>query len=809
MRIFLILSKWFAILFVAGASLAIICFSGAILYLLPNLPKVDAIHDIQLQTPLRVFSNDNKLIAEFGNQRRIALRRSDIPTLFIQAVLAAEDDRFYEHQGVDVAGLTRAAIELIKLGHIRSGGSTITMQVAKNFYLSHDRKFIRKFNEIILALQIEQKLSKDEILELYLNKIFLGNRAYGIAAAAEVYYGKKVDELTLAQMAMIAGLPKAPSIYNPLANAERAQLRRDWILKRMLRLNFINQNDYDDAVAQPITAEHHGLSSDVDAEYFAEMVRRKMIKKFGVEAYRSGYVVHTTLDSEDQLAASQAVNQGLLEYTERHGYFGPAAHIELTPKTDLELIWTEELAAVKRTSALKLGIVRAISDDVAQIYLDNGKNIQLTLEGIQWASPYIEVDKTGPKPTQMTDTLKIGDVIYLRQIQKQAADKQTTEKQAAEKVWQLSQIPKVQGSMTSLDTHTGAIRSLVGGFDFRLSKFNRATQGRRQAGSCFKPFVYGATLSHGFTAASIINDAPIVYDDTSQGTAWRPRNAGEQFKGPIRIRQALYESRNLVSIRLTQQLGVENVIDFASKIGIPQSQLQNNLSIALGTSQLTTTELAQGYSVIGNGGYKVKPYFIETIKDSRGNIVFEASPEVACGDDCNTNLYSDFAPAPRVIDERDQFILNSMLQDVIKKGTGKEARALNRDDIAGKTGTTNEQKDAWFTGYHPNIATSVWVGFDRPSTLGRREFGGRAALPIWIDYMEHALKDQPEVLFPQPEGVVSVPIDPETGERALETQRNSIIEFFKEESAPAEWSKENPAPPANMQNESSTLESLF
>ncbi len=803
MRFFLICLRTLILFMIAGSACGILIISGTVLYLSPKLPNITELKEIQLQTPLRIFSSDRKLIAEFGEKRRKPLIYQQIPQDAIHAILAAEDDRFFEHSGVDVTSLTRAFIELVQSGSIQSGGSTITMQVAKNFFLSHERKFIRKFNEILLALQIEQQLSKEEILELYLNKIFLGKRAYGIAAAAEVYYGQSVNDLSLAQIAMIAGLPKAPSRYNPLVNAKRAKIRRNWILKRMYELNYIAKPEYLAAKSEPITAQYHGLNTELNAPYFAEMVRQEMYKQFGQDTYLRGFNVYTTLNSNLQTTAEQAVMNGLIAYSERHGYRGPEKHIsEIKQGED----WTAHLEAPAVIGPLEAGLVLQTTDTTATVLRShNNEQVTLTLKNIQWAAPYKTENKTGPTPKIFADILKPGDIIRLRQIQNDSSAQKSEAQDSSKHAWQLSQIPSAQASLTAINTQDGAIVSMVGGFSFELNKFNRAIQAQRQAGSCFKAFVYGAAIENGYTPASIINDAPIVYDDISQGEAWRPRNAGEQFKGPIRLRQALYESRNLVSIRLLQDIGVEKVIDFASKAGLEKARIQPNLSIALGTAQFTTAEMAQAYSTIANGGFRITPYFIEEITDGNGHLVFQASPEIACGNDCGLGV----TQAPQVIDTRDNFILHSLLQDVIKKGTGRKALSLKRSDIAGKTGTTNDQRDAWFSGYHPQLATSVWVGFDQPLSLGRREYGGKAALPIWIDYMKTALANLPELHFTVPDGISSVKIDPDTGLRALKNQKNNMFEYFKTENAPKEWSKDNPALPAHMKSQSKTLESIF
>ena len=624
MRFLFLLLRTLFLLAIAGAASGVLIICGTVLYLMPKLPEVDTLREMQLQTPLRIYSQDRKLIAEFGEKRRTPLTYEQMPQDAIKAVIAAEDDRFFEHSGVDITSLSRAVLELVKTGRIQSGGSTITMQVAKNFFLSHEKKFIRKFNEILLALQIEQSLSKQDILELYLNKIFLGNRAYGLAAAAEVYYGKDVGELNLAEIAMIAGLPKAPSRYNPIVNPKRAEQRRNWILGRMLALGYIDELAFKNAIETPNTAKYHGLDTELNAPYFAEMIRQEMFDQFGAEIYSQGFNVYTSLDSKLQLAAQTAVMQGVIDYSERHGYYGPEQQLFDSLETVED--WTELLENPEQLGPLLAARVVSTTDTLAEVEIYNGEQIQLDLDALRWANAYVSANKQGPKPVKVSDVVQVGDVIRVREAPISKDDKTLR--------WQLSQIPKVQASLTSINTRDGAIVSMVGGFSFRLSKFNRAIQGRRQAGSCFKPFVYGAALANGYTPATIINDAPIVYDDVSQGEAWRPRNAGDQFKGPIRLRQALYESRNLVSIRLVQDLGVRKVIEFADAAGLESKRIQPNLSIALGTAQFTTSEMAKAYSTIANGGFKISPYFIREITNASGASVYKESPAIACGDDC-------------------------------------------------------------------------------------------------------------------------------------------------------------------------------
>ncbi|MAL99518.1 MAG: peptidase [Alteromonadaceae bacterium] len=824
--------KAFFWLILMGAAGAVLVASAFYLYLQPALPPVDQLRDVRLQTPLRVYSSDNKLIAEFGEKRRTPVAIEQVPQQQIMAFLAAEDSRFYRHQGVDVRGLSRAALELASTGSIQSGGSTITMQVAKNFFLSRERTFLRKFNEILLALQIEQELDKDTILELYLNKIYLGNRAYGIEAAAQVYYGRSVSDLTLAQMAMIAGLPKAPSAYNPLANPERAQARRDWILGRMRELGSIDQAAYETAIGDPITATYHGPKSAISAPYIAEMARADLLNRVGDAAYTDGYNVYTTVHSELQAAANAALRSGLEAYDRRHGYRGPLDKWDLDKTAEPAELATR-LQRLPVIADMVPAVVTQLSEDTATALIASGNKVRISQEDLQWARPYISEDRMGPSPKSPADVLTLGDVIRVRLKDKPVEEiaelenpevDATTEAPAVEAtpeekaddaplVAELVQVPEIEGALVSLAAKTGAVQAMVGGYSFYESNFNRVTLARRQPGSAFKPFVYLAALENGETPASIINDAPIVYDDSDLETLWRPQNSSGQFYGPTRLRKALYLSRNLVSIRLLKKTGINNVHDYLAKIGIDTRSLPRDLSLALGSGTLTPLEVATGYAMLANGGYQVEPYLIERIEQGTGSLVYQA-PQVRLCDECdqaNTPAGKELqaisqAPpnpglkpvplevevtetevdAPRVADERSVYIMHSMLQDVVQRGTGRRARALGRSDIAGKTGTTNDQRDAWFAGFNHDLATVAWVGFDQPEPLGRAEYGATAALPVWLEFMRVALEGQPESKMPQPPGIVTVKIDPETGKRAAPGANDAIFEIFREENAPQE-----------------------
>jgi penicillin-binding protein 1A len=670
------------------------------------------------------------------------------------------------------------------------------MQVAKNYFLSRDRTFIRKFNEILLALQIERELDKDRILELYLNKIYLGNRAYGIEAAAEVYYDRPVAELSLAQMAMLAGLPKAPSAFNPIANPERAGVRRNWILGRMRDLGYITADAFELASQAPITASYYAPSTEVDADHIAELARNEMVERFGDAAYTDGYTVTLTVDSQNQQEATDALRAGLEAYDQRHGFRGPIGQVsgdDLAPDNLRGL-----MAGYPRVASLIPAVVTGVNDEekVADVYARTLGRAIIPFETMTWARRYKTEDLTGPEPEKPSDVLGRGDIVYVKTMDIQPLEVNTDGEsavgpdQATRLELALSQVPKVQGALISLDAKTGAIEALAGGYSFSQTKYNRATQSRRQPGSTFKPFVYLSALEKGRTPATIYNDAPIVFDDSELETTWRPQNSSGQFYGPTRLREALYRSRNLVSIRLLRDLGIESTIEYLQQLQIPTEDMQEDLSLALGSGLLTPMDLARGFAVIANGGYDVDPYFIQSITDVNGEALYTAPETVLCDRECDrkqaalNESESDTRIARRLADERAVYILHSMMRDVIRLGTGRRALALGRDDISGKTGTTNEQRDTWFGGFNHKIATTVWVGFDQPAPLGRSEFGASTALPVWLDYMENALKGLPSATMPRPNGIVNVRIDPDTGKRARPGQEGAIFEIFREEDAP-------------------------
>lgn len=766
-------------------------FSGITLSLLPNLPPVAEIQEIQLQTPLKIYTKDGKLIAEYGEKHRSPVSYHEIPINFVNALISAEDNRFWEHQGVDLIGLARAAAQLATTGKIQSGGSTITMQVAKNYFLSREKTFSRKFNEILLALQIEKNLTKEQILELYLNKIYLGHRSYGIAAAARTYYGKNIQELTLAQTAMIAGLPKAPSAFNPLRNPDRATTRRNWILDRMFALNYINNKQLQEAKNSPVSARYHVPKSEIDAFYAADMARTEALKLFPEDIYTAGYKVFTTINSEHQQAALNAIATHLENYSKRHGFFGPEATINisklLTSESNiLELDnFTNLLKDYRTINHLVPAITWESNNKEAKLITKSGELVTIPKEKLTWARKYISANKKGKRVRKASDVLSPGDIVRVYQ------DK--------DKHWKLGQLPKAQAALVSVTPSSGAISALQGGFEFYSSKFNRVTSARRQAGSAFKPFIYYAALQDGFTAASIINDAPVVFQDKQLETSWRPENAGGKFYGPTRLRQALYQSRNLISIRITQTLGINNIVNTAKEFGFPEKHMPRDLSIALGSAAVTPLELATAYSRLANGGTGITPYIIDHIEDVNGNILFQNGQP-------NTTSKADLEQAQMVttpktaitnntssIDPRSIYIITDMMKDVVNLGTARKAKELNRNDIAGKTGTTNDQVDAWFSGFNSDLVTTVWVGFDKPTTLGRYEYGGRAALPIWMDFMKKALPPF-EHTMEQPEDIVSIRINPTTGHRALPGEKNAIFEIFRTEHIPPPPEEDNARP---------------
>jgi len=829
-----------------GILTGLVFIAGIIFIVVPKLPSVDSLKDVQFQVPLRIYSRDEKLIAEYGEKKRSKLDISDTPKDLIHAVLAAEDDTFYEHYGVNLKGLLRAVVVLVKTGEKGQGGSTITMQVARNFFLSSKKTFMRKLNEILLSLRIEQKLTKDQILELYLNKIYLGNRAYGFAAASLVYYGKPIDELVPAQVAMLAGLPKAPSKYNPIANRKRAVQRRNYVLNRMNALGFLEDGKLKEAMAFVDDSALHGLKEEVNAPYVAEMVRSEMVERFKQNAYTNGYKVYTSVDGRLQNVASDALRKALLEYTERHGFRGPEAHFDLKDSGSEE-DWAEAMSEYTEANELWPALVIDVADKSVQVYQPSYGKLLIKWENLNWARPWNGDGKfPGEAPKVAADILKRGDIIRIIK--------------RGENEWRLTQIPNVEGALVSLSPEDGHLIALVGGFNYSKSKFNRVLQAERQPGSNLKPFNYLAALRKGYTAASLINDAPVVFEDPGLESTWRPENYSGKVFGPTRLRVALMKSRNLVSIRLLRAIGIPYAIEnLVNNFGFERKRLPKDLSLALGSAAVTPMELIRAYAVIANGGFKVEPYFIDRIETTEGEVIFRANPTVVCrdcpeaqmqpeaetqaqqsnsddqqGNDQAPTDQDQTQPAPgstmpvansmmtqeaqllangesgpgaaveqpprhakRVIPAQEMFILTSILQDVVKHGTATRALELNRGDIAGKTGTTNDQRDAWFSGFNPDVVTTAWVGFDTPIPLGDNEFGSRAALPMWMDFMREALKGVPEHYLERPSGLVNVKIDPESGLVVGASHPNGVFEIFREDNVPAPAS-DSISPTGNM-----------
>lgn len=791
-------------------------------YVLPGLPNIDTLKDVKLQVPLRVYSADLSLVAEFGEKRRAPIDINKVQPKLTQAFLAAEDDRFYVHPGVDWQGIARAVYSLVKTGSKKQGGSTITMQVARNFFLSREKTYLRKLNEIFLAFKIEQELSKDAILELYLNKIYLGQRAYGVAAAAQVYYGLDINSLNLPQIAMIAGLPKAPSTTNPISNPERALIRRNYVLQRMLLLSYITEEEHKQASNAPISASLHSASIDLEAPYIAEMVRSNLTEQQGDAAYSNGLTVITTIRDKNQNAANLALRNNLLAYDKRHGYRGSEHHIEdIQSKTETEI--AALLESFPTLGNLYPGLVTHINEKSVSAYITGIGQVEINWEGLQWARKYISENRRGGKPKTAAEILSPGDIIRL--IETETGD------------WALSQIPDVEGGLVSLSPHDGAILALVGGFDFYKNKFNRITQARRQPGSGFKPFIYSAAIESGMTAATIINDAPIVFDDPGIEDDWRPENYSRKSYGPTRLKVALTHSRNLVSIRLLHAIGVPFALEHIQKFGFDINQLPHNLSLSLGSAEITPWEMARGYSVFANGGHLINPYFINQIKAYNDEVLFQAKPLVVC-DECikdepdtlvetteqdilpeegeevppasEAELSTEAVYAPRVVNPQNIWIMNSITRNVIKNGTGRRALQLKRNDLSGKTGTTNDQHDAWFSGFNSDIVTICWVGFDKFKPLGSRETGASAALPMWIEYMRVALEGMPESIMERPEGLVNVRIDPKTGQLANASNPDAIFEVFRLEHAPKSTTQTKQPDVFIQDNEAaSTPEQLF
>ena len=775
--------------------------SGIYLYLDPQIPKADSYRHVKLETPLRIYTKDKQLMAEFGERRLIPVKLEEVPKEFISAILDTEDKRFYQHSGIDYISLINDSLELLQAREIRSGASTITMQLARNISFSLEQTFIRKFKEMLLALKIEQELTKDEILELYINVVPFGKRAYGAQAAALTYYGKSLKDLDLSQLAMLAGIPQAPSAGNPINGPQRALRRRNLVLNRMLEQTSISKKEYNEASKKPISAKLHARELDIAAPFPAEWARSQLIEKFP-DLYTGGYKVFTTLDSRLQEQATKALRSGILKYDRRHGYRG---HEKTVPfNLDVQNLEKEELAkkiitllsAERTIGGLLPALVVASTPESAVLITKNGNQVVFGLDNISWASPYIDVDKKGPKPTAVSALMQPGDIVRI---------------QATKAGWQLAQLPRVQGALVSIDSITGGILAIEGGFDFRMNQYNHATQAARQPGSGFKPFVYSAALASGVTAATVFMDAPLVFDDENLEAQYRPDNDNKRYNGPTRLREALYRSINLVSMRVLMDISPSKALDYIRQFGFNTETFPLNTQLAIGggTMAVTPMQMASAYTVFANGGYQVEPHLIKRVLDINDAEVFAPSRPIVCP----KNICAESIPASnidrgemlsedseiaipkssqaeaikvatRTIDNRNAYVMHKMLQDVIRKGTGLRARVLGRSDLAGKTGTTNNAADTWFNGYSPEIATTVWVGFPDHQPLGEREYGSNTPLPIWIDYMREALKGRPEIEPEQPKGIITMKIDPDTGKLAQAGQENAILEYFLEEHLP-------------------------
>lgn len=732
-----------------------------------DLPSEEELRaNVGLQLPLRVYSKDRKLIAEFGQYRRRPVKNEAIPEQLKNAFISIEDSRFYEHKGIDFYGVARAVVSALKNRSASQGASTITMQVARNFFLTRKKTIDRKLKEVFLAQRLEQIFTKDEILELYLNKIFLGNRSYGIGSAAEVYYGKTVDDLSLAQMAMIAGLPKAPSAYNPIINPERAKERRDYILQRMAELGFTTKVQSEIAIKEPLTAKIHARAkTETEAPYVAEMVRQEVIKRFGEElVYRTGMNVYTTIDDSEQAHAIKTLREHLIKYDRRHGYRGPEDHLELAEYAEIQLL-QKKLVSYKELGGLIPAVVLEVSKEKAKLLTAGLEQVEMTLEDFAWARRYINENRRGKKPTDIAELFKIGDVIRLSKNDEAGAK------------WTFTPLPDISGAIVSINPENGALLSVVGGFDFNQTKFNRATQAQRQPGSSFKPFVYSAALAKNYSPASVVNDAPL----NIPGSKWDPQNYSNKFYGPTRLRKGLKKSRNLVSIQLLREIGIDYAMQYVDKFGFTESQVPRDLTMALGTGSVTPVQLAGAYSTFANGGFKVEPYFISHITDNEGDVIFNHLPLAACEDGCDQTVVR---PAERIMKPYVRYEISSMLRSVAVSGTAARTRVLGRKDIAGKTGTTNDQKDAWFAGFTPKKVAIVWMGFDQIKPMGKRETATGLALPTWIDFMKVALKDVPEEVIKPVKGMVTVNIDGMTGFRADRQSTEIVSETLMPEQVP-------------------------
>ena len=721
-------------------------FAAILVY--PTLPSLETLTDYSPKIPLRVYSTEGVLIGEFGEEHRALIKIDEVPSLMKKAILAAEDDHFYEHGGVDYLGVLRAAYYNVTSRGGRQGASTITMQVARNFFLTKEKKFSRKFNEALLAIKIEHSLSKDEILQLYINHIYLGQRAYGFAAAAQVYFGKTLDQLNVAEFAMLAGLPKAPSMYNPVVNLRRSKLRQAYVLRRMRELGFIDVRQQEAALHESIVVKHGHQGFSGKADYLAEMVRQEVFRRYQDNAYTQGIKVYTTIRQQDQVSAYGALRKGVLEYDRRHGYRGPEGYIDLH-KDSTEEDMESALQDVPDSDDIIPAVVREITQSSIAAYSKGGEIVTIRGEGLKFAQSHMS------NKVALNRRLRVGSIIYVQRDEKDA--------------WRVAQLPQVEAAFVSASPRNGAIYALVGGFDFNRNQFNHVTQAWRQPGSSFKPFIYSAALEKGLTPATVINDAPLMISAAETGSeAWQPKNYDGVFDGPMRLRQALIKSKNMISIRILRTITPQYAQDYITKFGFDAAKHPPYLTMALGAGSVTPMQMLTGYSVFANGGSRVDPYFIERIEDDKSKPLYQAEPVVA-GES-----------AQQILDVRNAYTMVSLMQDVVRRGTAVRAMQLGRHDLAGKTGTTNDSMDAWFSGFHPTVVGVTWVGFDNPHSLGERETGGGAALPIWMDYMGKTLKNIPEATYVMPENMVAVHIN----NNGLRDDASDLVEYFYKENIP-------------------------
>ena len=741
----------------------------AVMITLPTLPSLEVLTDYRPKIPLRVYTADGVLMGEFGEERRAVIKIGEVPKQLKQAILAAEDDRFYQHGGVDYAGVLRAAYSNFTSGGARQGASTITMQVARNFFLSKEKTLTRKFSETLLAFKIEHSLNKDEILELYINQIYLGQRSYGFASASQVYFGKPLSDIDLAEAAMLAGLPKAPSSYNPIVNPKRAKTRQAYVLRRMNEIGQISVQEYKEATGKALVIKRKSQEFAVHAEYVAEMARQAVYDRYQEETYTRGFKVYTTVRQLDQQAAYQSLRQGVMDYDQRRGYRGPESFVKLV-KNDVsqEEILENALQDRHDSGDLYAAVVLTANSKSVHAYRRGGERIEITGEGLKFAQKFLS--ETAPAVQQR---IHPGSIIRV-----QKSDKG---------LWQIVQIPQVEASLVSIDPQDGSIRSLVGGFDFNRNQFNHVTQAWRQPGSSLKPFIYSAALEKGFTPATVINDAPISFSAAETGSKpWEPRNFESKYDGPIRMREALAKSKNMVSVRILRAITVQYAQDYISRFGFDPSMHPPYMTMALGAGSVTPMQMAVGYTAFANGGFRVAPYFIQRIEDEKGNILEQAQPSQVAKN------------AVQIIDPRNAYLMTTMMQDVVERGTATRAKQLNRTDLAGKTGTTNDHVDAWFCGYQTGLVAVAWIGFDNPKSLGEHETGGRAALPIWVNYMGKVLQNVPMSPPISPQGVITARVNPATGFRV---SHGGIMEHFLQEQLPPEAGHEDDdssRPPAGL-----------